>query len=64
MTAPRILYQYACLDRNLHIILKYKKLKIHMVDRAATGKTLYFGYLTYGSRTVNRTDSPYQTVTG
>ena len=35
-----------------------------MVDWAVTGKTLYFGYLTYGSRTANWTDSPYQTVMG
>ena len=34
-----------------------------MVDWAVTDKTLYFGYLTYGSRTANQTDSPYQTVT-
>ena len=35
-----------------------------MVDQAVTGKTLYFGYLTYGFRIANQTDSPYQTVTG
>ena len=39
------------LDRHLHIILKVKKNKIYTVDRAATSKTLYFCYLTYGSRT-------------
>ena len=35
-----------------------------MVDQAVTDKTLYFGYLTYGSRTANQMDSPYQIVTG
>ena len=34
------------------------------MDRAATGKTFYFCYLTYGSRTANRTDSLHQTVMG
>ena len=33
------------------------------MDRAATGKTL-FVTLTYGSRTVSRTDSLHQTVNG
>ena len=32
------------------------------MDRAATGKILVFCYLTYGSRTANRTDSLFQTV--
>ena len=35
-----------------------------MVDRAATGKTFCFCYLTYGSWTENRMDSLYQTVNG
>ena len=64
MSAPRILYQSAFLDKHLHIILKNKKLKRYTVDQAVTGKTLYFGYLTYGSRTTNQTDSPYQIVMG
>ena len=34
------------------------------MDQAAIGKTSVFVTLTYGSRTANRTDSPYQTVTG
>ena len=34
------------------------------MDRAATGKTLCFVTLTYGSRTANRTDSLHQTVNG
>ena len=34
------------------------------MDRAATGRTFVFCYLTYGSRTANRTDSLYQTVNG
>ena len=33
------------------------------MDRAITGEALCL-YLTYGSRTVNRTDSLYQTVNG
>ena len=33
------------------------------MDRAVTGKSFVL-YLTYGSRTANRTDSPYQTVNG
>ena len=33
------------------------------MGRAATGKAVVC-YLTYGSRTVNRTDSLYQTVSG
>ena len=37
--APHYLYQSAFLDRHLHIILKYKKLKIYKVDRAVTDKT-------------------------
>ena len=52
VTTPRILYQSAFLDRHLHLIFKYKKLKTYTVDRAVTGKTLYFCYLTYGSWTV------------
>ena len=52
------------LNRHLHIILKSKNTKIYTVDRAVTGKTLVFVTLTYGSRTANRTDSPYQTVNG
>ena len=32
------------------------------MDKTVTGKTLYFCYLTYGSRTVNKMDSPYQTI--
>ena len=35
-----------------------------MVDRAATGKTSCFFYLTDGSRTTNWTNSLYQTVNG
>ena len=34
------------------------------MDWAATGKTLYFCYLTYDIRIANRTDFPYQIVTG
>ena len=34
------------------------------MDWAATGKTFIFCYLSYGSRTANRTDSLYQTVNG
>ena len=34
------------------------------MDRAAIGKALFFCYLTHGSRTANRTDSLYQTVSG
>ena len=33
------------------------------MDQAATGKT-FVCFLTYGSRTANRTDSPFQTVNG
>ena len=33
------------------------------MDRAVTGKAFVL-YLTYGSRTVNRTDSLYQTING
>ena len=39
------------LARHLHIIPKTKNTKIYTVDRATTGKTFYFCYLTYGSRT-------------
>ena len=52
------------LGRHLHIILKIKNTKIYTVDRAATGKTFYLCYLTYSSRTANRTDSLYQKVDG
>ena len=34
------------------------------MDWAVTGKTIYFGYLTYGSWTTNWKNSPYQTVKG
>ena len=34
------------------------------MDRAATGKSLCFFYLTYDSRTANRTDSLHQIVNG
>ena len=39
--APCYLYQSTFLDRHLHIILKFKKLKIYMMDRAITGKTFF-----------------------
>ena len=64
VAAPCILYQSTFLDRHLHLILKYKKLKTYTVDWAVTGKTLYFCYLTYGSRTANWTDSLHQIVMG
>ena len=35
-----------------------------MVNRATTGKTFVFVTLTYGIRTANWMDSPYQTVRG
>ena len=34
------------------------------MDRAVAGKSFVFVTLTYGSWTVNRTDSPYQIVNG
>ena len=44
---PHYLYQYAFLDRHMHIILKFKKLKIYMVDRAVTDKTIGVGSRSY-----------------
>ena len=52
------------LGRHLHIIPKIKNTKLYTMDQAATGKTFYFCYLTYGSRTANRTDSLHQTIMG
>ena len=48
--------------RHLHIIHKHKTKKKYTVDRVATGKTSFNRYLPHGSRTANRTDSPYQTI--
>ena len=63
VTAPRILYQYAFLDRHLHIILKHKKLKYTRWTGPYPVRHL-FCYLTYGSRTANQTNSLDQTVMG
>ena len=63
VTTPCILHQSTYQIGTCISYLKSKN-KIYTVDRAATGKTLCFCFLTYGSRTANRMDSLYQTVNG
>ena len=61
MSAPCIVTTLH-LVRHLHIILLIQNTK-NSVGRAATGKA-FVCYLTYGSQTVNRMDSLYQTING
>ena len=63
VTIPSIFSTLHCYLGTCISYIKSKNTKFTL-DRAATGKTLCFVTLTYGSRTANRTDSLDQTVNG